>query len=99
MTASIPAGSYHIVAGGYQPGGDAQLHADVLFRPRSGSDQIIASADSTPIGSDAGYPGSIDANVAGGAAPGGAGDLLVMRVHMVSGTSGYIELNTSLTIP
>ncbi len=99
MTTSIPAGSYHIVAGGYQPGGDAQLHADVLFRPHSGSDQVIASADSTPIGSDAGYPGSIDANVTGSAISGGAGDLLVLRVHMVAGKSGYIELTTSLSIP
>src|SRR5437879_6377480 len=100
MTGPIPAGTYHISVGGYQSSKDAQLHADLLFRPQAGAEQQVATADSTIlVGSDAGLPGDIDTDVAGAAAPGARGDLLVLRVKMLSGTSGYIELGTSLTLP
>jgi hypothetical protein len=92
---------HHIFVGGYQPSGDAQLHADVLFRHAGAADIVIAAADSTiPVGSDAGLPGEIDAVVPGIATgPTVAGDLLVLHVQMTAGTDGYIEIGTHLTIP
>jgi hypothetical protein len=93
MTGPIPAGDYHITVAGYQSSHDAKLRADVLFRPQGGNDQMISSASNAAAGAD------IDAVVAGAAAPGGNGDLLVLRVRMLSGTSDYIELGTGLTIP
>jgi hypothetical protein len=96
----LPAGSYHVSAEGYQPGGDARLHADLILRRAGAADQIIASADSNiGKGSDAGAPGGIDANLAGPALPSTCGDLLVLRVKMVSGSNGFIELGLGLTIP
>jgi hypothetical protein len=101
LTGPVPAGDYGIYVGGYQSSHDAQLHADVIFRPKQGAAKTIVSADSTvPVGSDLGVAGDIDATVHGEAIPTVAsGDLLVLRVHMVSGTAGYIELGTGLTIP
>ncbi len=61
----------------------------------------MVSADSTAgKDNDAGLtPGSIDATVAGPAVDARCGDLLVMRVKMLSGSTGYIELATGLSIP
>ena len=97
----IPAGKYRIFVTGYQPTNDAQLHADLLYRPTGGPDQVIASSDSTvPVGADGGLPaGNIDATVDGAAVPGAAGSLLVLRVKVTAGTSDYAELDTSIEIP
>jgi hypothetical protein len=51
------------------------------------------------VGSDAGLAGDIYADVSAPAVPGAAGDLLVLRVRMVAGTTGYLEFSTNLTIP
>jgi hypothetical protein len=92
LTGPLPAGDYRIAVNGVQINKDGQLHADLLYRPPSGGDQVLASADS-------GLLGNIDAVVAAPAVSASSGDLLVLRVHMVMGTSPYIELGTSLTIP
>ena len=100
LSAPIAGGSYHISVGGYNPSRDAQLHADLLYRPAVGQDVVIASASSNVApGSDAGVVGDIDATVAGAPVPAKQGDLLVLRVKMVSGTDGYIEIGTNLTLP
>ena len=98
MRGPLPAGSYHIGVSGYQSTRDAQMRADVIFRRNGSADVIVASADSSvPV--PTGLPGDIDATVSGAAVPGASGDLLVLRVQMVTGTSDYIELGTHLTIP
>jgi hypothetical protein len=95
----LPAGDYVLYAGGYQPSGDAMLHADVIWRAPAG-DQIVVSADSNVgPGSDAGTVGTISATLAGGAVPAKCGDQLVLSVHLVSGTSDYIEFGANLKIP
>ncbi len=56
--------------------------------------------DSTVVsGSDAGLPGDINATLQVGSVPAQCGDLLVLRVRMTAGTSGYIEFHTSLSVP
>jgi hypothetical protein len=66
------------------------LHADLIFR-HGGTDVVVASTDSsTP---------RIDAMLAAAAVAGGPGDLLIVRIKMVSGASGYIEFGTNLTLP
>jgi hypothetical protein len=44
-------------------------------------------------------PGDINADVHGDQVDARDGDLLVLHVQMVSGTDGYIEIGTSLTLP
>jgi hypothetical protein len=96
----LPAGPYHVTAGGYQPANDAKVHVDLIWRPAGlGGDQTITSADSVAPGSDAGLAGSIDAMVDGAAVPAKCGDWLVMSVKMVSGSNDFIEFGVSLKIP
>ncbi|HZS38133.1 MAG TPA: hypothetical protein VFF06_14950 [Polyangia bacterium] len=95
----LPAGDYHLYAGGYQSAGDAKLHADVVWRSAAG-DQPVVSADSNiGPGSDAGTPGTIDVTLTGPAINAACGDQLILSVHVVSGTSDYIEFGANLKIP
>jgi hypothetical protein len=88
------------VVGGYQPAGDAKLHADVVWRAQGGGEQLIVSADTNVgKGSDAGAPGTINATLPAGAVPARCGEQLILRIKMVSGSNDYVELNSSLTLP
>ena len=96
----MPAGSSHISAGGYQPGGDAKLHADLLLRHDGAADQMIIATDSTiPQGNDAGAPGGIEADLPSPAVDSVCGDLLVLRVKMLSGSHKLSELGVGLVVP
>ena len=102
MSAPIPAGTYHLGAEGTQSSHDAVLHVDLLWRRTGQADVVIVSADSaSTVQPDAGVlaQGDISADVDGPAVPATPGDLLVLHLHMVSGTNGYSELQTTLTIP
>ena len=84
---------------GYQQNRDAVLHADVIWRSPAG-DQTLFSADSTVApGSDAGVVGDLHVAHALAAVASASGDLVILRVHMVSGTSDYLEIGEALTIP
>jgi hypothetical protein len=100
----LPAGTYRIAVSGFQDMGltDARLHADLVLRHMGAADSIVVSADSAGFtDGDAGiYAASeIKAAVTGPAVPAAPGDLLVLIVKMVSGSSGFIEIGTNLTIP
>jgi hypothetical protein len=100
MTGPLKAGNYHVFVTGYQPTKDAQLKADVLWRHQGAADQLIVTTNSMiPAGSDAGTPGDIGIDLDGPAVPAQAGDLLVLKVTMTSGTGPYDELDTWLSIP
>jgi hypothetical protein len=61
---------------------------------------VFAMADSMgPSGSDAGVPASIDTMLQAEAVPAQCGDLLVLRIRITSGTTGFIEFSTSLSVP
>jgi hypothetical protein len=73
---------------------------DLAWRRDGQPDQVIVSTDSPiPPGSDAGTPGEISIEISGPAVPSNAGDLLVNKVKMTSGSSAYTELFTYLAIP
>lgn len=87
-------------AGGFQPSGDATLHAELLWRRSGQPDQTLATADSMGMaGADGGIPGNIDTMLQVGATPAQCGDLLVLRVKMTAGTDGYIEFGATLSVP
>ena len=73
----------------------------VLYRRNGQADGTLLTADSNiALGNDAGTPGSILATLPGPAvATARCGDLLVLKVTLVSGSSGFIELGASMTIP
>jgi hypothetical protein len=74
------------------------IHADLIWR-HGGMDNPVAAFDSTPGDADAGTLPGIDQVVSAAAVPAQAGELLVVNVKIVSGTSDFIEFGTSLRIP
>jgi hypothetical protein len=91
---------YHYVASGYQPGGDAVLHVDLILRPKAGgADQVLASGDSPKMVPDGGVMSPLDVTWNLPAVPAVCGDLLAAKVTMVSGAQPFIEFGTHLDIP
>lgn len=72
----------------------------MVWKPAAGAEVVLVSVDSN-VGADAGTAtaGSIIGDFPGPAAPAGCGDKLLLRLKFVSGTSDYIELGASMSIP
>lgn len=89
---------------GYSADPNARLHADLLHRRGDldgGTEEVLASLDGTPPPPDGGLHIQpwLQGTVCLGALDAVAGDGLVLRASLPSGTSDFILLETSLDIP
>lgn len=99
LTGPLPAGTYAVLANGITQATDAKLHADLIFRPKSGADQVIGSLDSTPQPAGFHLEPWVQGNICGQAVAASAGDALVLKFTYTSGSKPFTVLETHLTIP
>lgn len=104
LPGALPAGGYDVLLSGYTADPNARLHAELLLRSGGadgGVDQRLASFDGMPPPPGGGL--HIQPWLAGSACLGPLqavpGDGLVLRITDPDGTSDFILLETSLTIP
>jgi hypothetical protein len=86
---------------GFQQGGDAHLHFDVLHRATGVADEVIASGEGYVAATDdGGVPaGTIGTKLSGPAVAAKCDDFVVLRIQFVSGSGPYVELFAGLSIP
>ena len=86
---------------GSQRPSTSHLHFDVLHRKAGAPDGIIVSADGFHSVSDDGglRNGSVGARVSAPAVSARCGDLLVLRVNYVAGSSPFLEMFAEMSIP
>jgi hypothetical protein len=88
-----------VVANGYTQATDAQLHADLIYRPASGPDQILGGLDGTPQPASFHLQPWVKGYICSGAIAASAGDALVLVFTYLSGSAPFTVLETQLTRP
>jgi hypothetical protein len=74
------------------------LHADLIYRRAGASDQVLASADSLTMPVNGIPAGNIVADLSLPSVPAACGDLLVVRVALLSGAD-VPSFEVRLTLP
>jgi hypothetical protein len=88
-----------VLANGITQADNAKLHADLIYRPMAGADQVIGRIDGTPQMGGFHLQPWLQGNVCGKAIAATAGDALVLKLDYVSGSNPFIVLETHMTIP
>jgi hypothetical protein len=87
-----------VLARGITQATDAKLHADVIYRPAAGPEQVIGSLDSTPQPVGFQLEPWVEGVVCGNALPAQAGDALILKLTY-SGSQSFLVVETSMSIP
>jgi hypothetical protein len=98
MRGPIPAGTYHLVASGSEMPHDGVVHADIIHRDMSG-DHVLASADQMVRDSSTGPGNLMDAMLQVGAVTASCGDILAVRLRLLSGSAPLVEVVVDLYVP
>lgn len=101
MLGRLPAGTYQLALRGQQPSSDARVHAELIHRPRFGTEAVFATAEGVARQgiTTGGLPGDMDIDLSSGAIESACGDKLVLTLSFVSGTSPYREVYVTLVTP
>jgi hypothetical protein len=89
----LPAGSFHVNGSGFQSTAGGHILVEILLRHPGSADQTLFSSIETIANTQ------VDKTFGGGPFPAACGDGLVLRMTLVTASSGFIEFGVSADIP